>query len=70
MKRILLIVMMAASSMWQMVAAERTIIKPESLYQNLLARLYINSVSLSDSATMFSMQVSKNEMTFFLSSET
>ena len=70
MKRILLIVMMAASSTWQMVAAERTIIKPESLYQNLLARLYINSVSLSDSATMFSMQVSKNEMTFFLSSET
>ena len=70
MKKTLFLLIVATAATCRLAASDRIIIKPESLYQNLLFRLRTDTVSLSDTATVFSMHVSRDEEVFFLSSET
>jgi len=70
MKRLLLLSMMIAA-ICQTSASERTIIKPESIYQNMLARMRTDSVAMTDTATVFYLHITnRNENAFFFSHET
>jgi len=70
MKRLLLLSMMIAA-ICQASASERTIIKPESIYQNMLVRLRTDSVTMTDTATIFYLHITnRNENAFFFSHET
>jgi len=70
MKRLLLLSMMIAA-ICQASASERTIIKPESIYQNMLVRLRTDSVTMTDTATVFYLHITnRNENAFFFSHET
>ena len=62
---------MMAAAICQASASERTIIKPEHIYQNMLARLRTDSVTMSDTATVFYLHITnRNENAFFFSHET
>ena len=70
MKRLLLLSMMIAA-ICQASASGRTIIKPESIYQNMLVRLRTDSVTMTDTATVFYLHITnRNENAFFFSHET
>lgn len=70
MKRLLLLSMMIAA-ICQASASERTIIKPESIYQNMLVRLRTDSVTMTDTVTVFYLHITnRNENAFFFSHET
>ena len=70
MKPRLLISIMMAAAICQASASERTIIKPESIYQNMLVRLRTDSVTMSDTATVFHLRVIRDENAIFFSHET
>ena len=71
MKRLLLLSMMVVALICQVSASERTIIKPEHIYQNMLARLLTDSVTLSDTATIFHLHIlERDEVFVFFSHET
>ena len=71
MRKILLFVILTAAAMSQAIASERIVSKPASLYQNMLIWPRIDSVALTDTATVFSVRVGGFEHTpFFISSET
>ena len=71
MKRLLLLSMMVVALICQVSASERTIIKPEHIYQNMLARLLTDSVTLSDTATIFHLRIlERDEVFVFFSHET
>ena len=61
MKRLLLLSMMVVAVISQASASARTIIKPEHIYQNMLARLLTDSVTLSDTATIFHLRILKRD---------
>lgn len=70
MKRLLLLSMMIAA-ICQASASERTIIKLESIYQNMLVRLRTDSVTMTDTGTVFYLHITnRNENAFFFSHET
>ena len=71
MRKILLFVILTAAAMSQAIASERIVSKPASLYQNTLILPRIDSVALTDTATVFSVRVAGFAQTpFFISSET
>ena len=71
MKRLLLLSLMMAAAICQALASERTIIKPEHIYQNMLARMRTDSITMSDTATVFYLHITnRNENAFFFSHET
>jgi hypothetical protein len=71
MKRLLLLLMMVIAVISQALASVRTIIKPEHIYQNMLARLLTDSVTLSDTATIFHLRILKrDERAVFFSHDT
>ncbi len=71
MRKILLFVILTAAAMSQAIASERIVSKPASLYQNMLIWPRIDSVALTDTATVFSVRVGGYPYTpFFISSET
>ena len=71
MKRQLLLSMMVVAAICQASASERTIVKPESIYQNMLVRLRTDSVTMTDTATVFYLHITnRNENAFFFSHET
>ncbi len=71
MKRLLLLSMMVVAVISQASASERTIVKPESIYQNMLVRLRTDSVTMTDTATVFYLHITnRNENAFFFSHET
>ena len=71
MKRLLLLSMMVVAVISQASASVRTIIKPEHIYQNMLARLLTDSVTLSDTATIFHLRILKrDERAVFFSHDT
>ena len=71
MKRLLLLSIMIAAAICQASTLERTIIKPESIYQNMLVRLRTDSVTMTDTATVFYLHITnRNENAFFFSHET
>lgn len=71
MKKILLLSIMMAAAVCQVSASERTIVKPEHIYQNMLVRLRTDSVIMTDTATVFYLHLTnRNENAFFFSHET
>ena len=71
MKKILLLSIMMAAAVCQVSASERTIVKPEHIYQNMLVRLRTDSVTMTDTATVFYLHLTnRNENAFFFSHET
>ena len=71
MKRLLLLSIMMTAAICQASASERTIVKPESIYQNMLVRLRTDSVTMTDTATVFYLHITnRNENAFFFSHET
>lgn len=71
MRKIFLFVILTAAAMSQAIASERIVSKPASLYQNMLIWPRIDSVALTDTATVFSVRVGGYPYTpFFISSET
>ena len=71
MKRLLLLSIMMTAAICQALASERTIIKPEHIYQNMLARMRTDSITMSDTATVFYLHITnRNENAFFFSHET
>ena len=71
MKRLLLLSIMMTAAICQASASERTIVKPESIYQNMLVRLRTDSVTMNDTATVFYLHITnRNENAFFFSHET
>ena len=71
MKKQLLILIAMAAAICQASASERTIVKPESIYQNMLVRLRTDSVTMTDTATVFYLHITnRNENAFFFSHET
>ena len=66
MKRLLLLSIMMTAAICQASASERTIVKPESIYQNMLVRLRTDSVTMTDTATVFYLHITnRNENAFF-----
>ena len=62
---------MMAAAVCQVSASERIIVKPEHIYQNMLVRLRTDSVTMSDTATVFYLHLTnRNENAFFFSHET
>ena len=71
MKKQLLIIIVMATAICQVSASGRTIVKPESVYQNMLTRLWIESVIMSDTATVFHLHIAgRDEGAIFFSYET
>ncbi len=71
MKKQLLVLIVMAAVISQASASVRTIIKPEHIYQNMLARLRTDSVTLSDTATIFHLRILKrDERAVFFSHDT
>ena len=71
MKKQLLVLIVMAAAICQALASERTIIKPEHIYQNMLARMRTDSITMSDTATIFYLHITnRNENAFFFSHET
>ena len=71
MKKQLLIIIVMATAICQVSASGRTIVKPESVYQNMLTRLWIESVIMSDTATDFHLHIAgRDEGAIFFSYET
>ena len=71
MKKQLLIIIVIAATACQALASERTIIKPEHIYQSMLDRLWTDSVTMSDTATVFHLHYLKwYADVFFFSHET
>ena len=71
MKKQLLVLIVMAAVISQASASVRTIIKPEHIYQNMLARLLTDSVTLSDTATIFHLRILKrDERAVFFSHDT
>ena len=71
MKKQLLILIVIAAAICQALASERTIIKPEHIYQSMLDRLWTDSVTMSDTATVFHLHYLKwYADVFFFSHET
>ena len=64
MKRLLLLSMMVVALICQVSVSERTIKKPEHIYQNMLARLLTDSVTLSDTATIFHLHILERDEVF------
>ena len=71
MKRLLLLSIMMAAAICQATASERTIVKPEHIYQNMLVRLRTDSVTMTDTATVFYLHLTnRTENAFFFSHDT
>lgn len=70
MKKQLLILIVMAAAICQASASERTIVKPDHIYQNMLVRLRTDSVTMNDTATVFHLNVIRDENVFFFSHET
>ena len=72
MKKQLLVLIVMAAAICQALASERTIIKPEHIYQNMLVFLRTDSVTMTDTATVFYLHITnrRNENAFFFSHET
>ena len=70
MKKLLLLSMMIAA-ICQALALERNIVKPEHIYQNMLVLLRTDSVTMSDTATVFHLHIVKrHDNAIFFSHET
>ena len=71
MKKQLLILIAMAAAICQALASERTIVKPESIYQNMLTCLRTDSVIMNDTATVFYLHIARrDENAIFFSHET
>ena len=71
MKKQLLILIAMAAAICQASASERTIVKPESIYQNMLTCLRTDSVIMNDTATVFYLHIARrDENAIFFSHET
>lgn len=71
MKKQLLIIIVIAAAICQALASERTIINPEHIYQSMPDRLWTDSVTMSDTATVFHLHYLKRDAdVFFFSHET
>ena len=71
MKKLLLIIIMMAAAICQALASERTIIKPEHIFQSMPDRLWTDSVVMSDTATVFHLQILRwDSQVIFFSHET
>jgi hypothetical protein len=71
MRKLLLLSIMIVVAVCQATASERTIVKPESIYQNMLALLRTDSVIINDTATVFYLHIAKrDENAIFFSHET
>lgn len=70
MKRILLLSFLIISAFAPSVASVRVMEKPAFLYQNSFGRIHINSVTMSDTATVFNLTVLRHDDAFFFSQET
>ena len=71
MKRLLFLSIMMAAAICQASASERTIVKPEHIYQNMLVRLRTDSVTMTDTATVFYLHLTnRTENAFFFSHDT
>ena len=71
MKRLLLLSMMVVAVISQASASARTIIKPEHIYQSMPDHLWTDSVIMSDTATVFHLQISRwDSQVIFFSHET
>ena len=71
MKRLLLLSMMVVAVISQDSASARTIIKPEHIYQSMPDHLWTDSVIMSDTATVFHLQISRwDSQVIFFSHET
>ena len=71
MKKQLLILIAMAAAICQASASERTIVKPESIYQNMLTCLRTDSVIMNDTATVFCLHIARrDENAIFFSHET
>ena len=71
MKKQLLILIVMATAICQAKASERTIVKPESIYQNMLALSRTDSVIMNDTATVFYLHIARrDEKAIFFSHET
>ena len=70
MKKLLLLSMMI-TAICQALASERNIVKPEHIYQNMLVLLRTDSVTMSDTATVFHLHIVKrHDNAIFFSHET
>ena len=71
MKRLLLLSMMVVAVISQASASGRPIIKPESIYQNMLALSWTDSVIMNDTATVFYLHIARrDEKVIYFSHET
>ena len=71
MKKQLLILIVMATAICQAKASERTIVKPESIYQNMLALSRTDSVIMNDTATVFYLHIARrDEKVIYFSHET
>ena len=71
MKKQLLILIAMAAAICQASASERTIVKPESIYQNMFTCLRTDSVIMNDTATVFYLHIARrDENAIFFSHET
>ena len=71
MKKQLLVLIVMVAVISQASASVRTIIKPEHIYQNMLARLRTDSVTMTDTATIFHLHILKRDEVFvFFSHDT
>ena len=70
MKKQLLILIVMAAAICQASASERTIVKPESIYQNMFTCLRTDSVIMNDTATVFYLHIARrDENAIFFSHE-
>ena len=71
MRKLLLLSIMIVVAVCQATASERTIVKPESIYQNMLALLRTDSVIINDTTTVFYLHIARrDENAIFFSHET
>ncbi len=71
MRKLLLLSIMIVVAVCQATASERTIVKPESIYHNMLALLRTDSVIINDTATVFYLHIARrDENAIFFSHET
>ena len=71
MKKQLFILIAMAAAICQTSASERTIVKPESIYQNMFTCLRTDSVIMNDTATVFYLHIARrDENAIFFSHET
>lgn len=70
MKRILLLSLLTVSAFALSLASVRVMEKPAFLYQNSFGRIHIDSVTMSDTATVLNLTVLQHDHAFFFSQET